>query len=168
MKKMGITGYYTYVDYSFDISYQVKKIISTSITQQILKKYEFPKIKSEILEILLMTDGKTPDLVVTKNSKTTRGKYLSYSLWLPYHKIVKSGKVDLNVFIDEVFDGLTQILTEYGVNENDVRKLQKNVKAEVVGNSEYDFVLSKSQAAMRKIIADRNTEKTKQKEMEII
>lgn len=162
MKQIGFLEYYTIVGYRFRIRNAVKQQMSQRINEHILANYSFPNIKSEILELLISTDGTAEELVVTKNSKTTRGKHLSYSLWLPYPKIVQNGQTNLAIFIAEIFKGLTQILTEYGVEISEIEEVQKEVEEEIIGNEKYMYRPTASQSALDKILG-RNTPEVPEK-----
>jgi hypothetical protein len=117
----------------------------------VLAKYPLPKVKSEILEILLCNDG-TERFEVIKCS-TGRGKYLTYQFWLPYPLINKGKETQLEPFIHYIFEGLTQALLPFGLPENEIREAEKIVKNEIVGNKKYEYVPSRDELVMEIIIA---------------
>lgn len=147
--KLGIIGYFTNPEYQLEIGAKVKKKIMESIENQLLIPFPLPKVKSEILEILLDTDGTSTERKVEKLSKTNRGKYLSFRVILPYTQIVRVEGIDLQAFIEEFFGAMQEILMPYGIGLECIEKCKNTVLEEIVGKKEYIFTPNETQKNWR-------------------
>lgn len=159
MNKISIIGFYTTVGYSLPLSYKLKELIGRLVTETLLAKHSFPEVKAEILEIWMDTSPEIEEIQVNRIFKKEKGKYLSFSLVLPYHKIMKEETQWIGVFIEEFFKGLTQVLTLYQVPENEIIALKESIKIEVVGNEEYLQKPSRDRAFINQLIAKNRKEK---------
>ena len=61
---------------------------------------------------------------------------IDYGLWLPFDEITKSN-YPLESFIDSYFEALIIVFKKYNVFEDDIRKLKKECKNEILNNTEY-------------------------------
>lgn len=152
--KTDITTWYNKPSCFFRISYETRKCISHSVNE-LLVRFPLPKVKAETLEILLCNDG-TDRFEIIKCS-TGRGKYLTYQFWLPYPKITKDKITDNEPFTDYLFEGLVQALVPFGVPESEIRDTQAAVKAEIVNNTQYEYVPTKDDKVME-IVLDKMRE----------
>lgn len=69
MKTIAITGLYTTVGYYFSLSYKLKDLMGKIVEDKLLSKYEFPKVKSEILEIWIDTSPEIAELEIVSTVK---------------------------------------------------------------------------------------------------
>ncbi len=125
------------------------------VENQILMGFPLPKVKSEILEILLDTDGISEDIKIEKLSKTNRGKYLSFRVYLPYTKIVRAEGLDLQIFVAYFFEALEKVLMPYGITSEQIEVCKKSVVEESLDKEEYRFTISEPQKKWREAAKTR-------------
>ncbi len=159
MSRIALIGLYTTIGYRFALSHKLKELIGKLVEENLLTKYEFAKVKSEVLEIWIDTSPDVAELQVHKMSKTAKGKYLSFTFVMPYHKVMKVEAEWMGVFIDEFFSGLIQVLAPYQVPENEIITICEMVKKEVVGNETYIEKPSRDREFINQLIMKHKKEK---------
>lgn len=154
MKELDIIGYFTKLNYHFDLSDQLLDLIGGAIENEILKKYTFPKIKSTILEILLDAETEANQRKVVQLSKTGRGEYFSFRFFLPYQIVMQNGKVNTPAFVKEFMEALRIALSQFNLIPDElINKLRGELITEVESNpQEYEYIKSSDEIAVEKAV----------------
>lgn len=153
MKNIRIIGYYTTPRHAFKIAGLLLDLIEQKINNEILAKYTFPKVKSQILEIMLDAEVEKNTRIITQLSKTGRGQFLSFRFCLPYTKIVENGKVNNTVFIDEFMEAVREALSQFNVVPDElIDNLKKQLITKTEGKKEYVYVVPEQDKKLRKIV----------------
>ncbi len=133
-----ISALYCEPGIKFEISHKVSKLIMKKINE-IMKVYDLDKLKDgTFLNLIVSTKEKSKKLQIMGPDNETRKNFISWGVDFPYRSIVDSEN-QLIPYIKNLFNAIIQILSEYNVNEEDIRNIQDVVEKEVIGNSEYNF-----------------------------
>jgi hypothetical protein len=164
-----ISGYYTEVNYHFDLSNRFMALLRQSIQSIILEKKPL-SVKAKELEIYICTNAQNQDHTVEKISKTDKGKYLTFHFWIPYGKVVKgisekfAVEMDLDAFVNEFFECLKMALLPYGISEKPFEECKNTVLTEIKDKKEYHFEITAQESDWRlsaqKIIAEFEQKRT--------
>ncbi len=149
--KVGIMGYFTEPNFRFDLNPKVKKKLMELIENHILLANPLP-IKAKNLEFFLNTDGISLESKLQQVSKTDKGKQLSVLFYLPYPKIVENGVANLEVFIDNFFEVLKQLLQPYHISLETIEATKQMALHEILGNEDYIFKANVTQEKWRKVV----------------
>ena len=153
MKKVSIIEYSTRPDFHLAMSVKLYHLLCETIENEILKKYEFPKIKSSILEILIDAEVDSAERRVVQLSKTTRGEYFSFRFFLPYSIVVKNGSLNITAFIHEFMEGVRTAIAPFNIVPNEwIDRIKEQLITETSRNKEYEHVKSTDELAMENVL----------------
>lgn len=91
------------------------EMLSTEIDRILLSSENLNRVKAQNLEILICTYR--GNFEVKPISKTNRGKYWSFQMWLPYQELQPSNKEQLLVFTHFLCQTLDYIFKKYNMTE---------------------------------------------------
>lgn len=137
--KFAISHLYSEPGISFQISYKIDEYIEDKITENIMIPYGLDKNRKDtFLNLIVSTNSKTVELEVKGPDYDKESDFITWGLWLPYKNISKA-EDQLPPYLKYLFDAIVLVLKNYNVNEEDIRKVQKDIENEVINNSEYLF-----------------------------
>lgn len=135
--RFAISHLYSEPGISFQISYKVDGYIEDRITENIMIPYGLDKNRKDtFLNLIVSTNSKTVALEVKGPDYDKENDFITWGLWLPY-KDISEAECQLSPYLKHLFDAIVLVLKNYNVNEEDIRKVQKDVENEVIDNSEY-------------------------------
>jgi hypothetical protein len=91
------------------------------------------------LNLIVSTNSKTTHVEVKGPSYNKKDNFINWGLWLPYREIAEASD-QLVPYLKYFFDAAVIVFKNYGVKEEDVRKVQRVVEEEVIDNPKYTFV----------------------------
>jgi hypothetical protein len=134
-----ISSLYLEPGYKFDISHKVDLSVRQKLEELLISSYGLDKIKEKyFLSLIISTDSKSKTVLVRGPSIDKRNEFITWSLNLPYLN-VNSGVDYVPKYLEYLFDALVLVFKNYGVNEEDIRKVQQIVEKEVINNPNYEF-----------------------------
>lgn len=124
----------------FSISHKVDLKIRGALNENILSELKLsPKEKEmEFINLIICTKKAILDVEVKGPEFNRREKIINWGLWLPYQKIVRHAD-QRKPYIKFYFDALVLLFERYGVEENVLRHVQKEIENEVIENKEYAY-----------------------------
>jgi len=153
MKKLSILGYYTTPDHHLSMSNKLYLLLKSSIEEEILAKFTFPKVKATIFEILLDTEVETDTRRIIQLSKTGRGEYFSFRFFIPYRVVMNDGKLNIPSFIYEFIEGIRTALSQFNIVPDELfDQFKAQLIAETKDKREYEYVKTASEIAMEKAL----------------
>lgn len=124
----------------FKVSHKVHKFIRESLIEDVMKPFGLETKDPDIFIGLVITTRKNiEELEVRGPEYDRRNKFINYGLWLPYKKIDEAENY-LKEYLKYFFDALVILFKKYDVPEENIRKVQHNVEAEVLNNINYRYV----------------------------
>lgn len=142
---LSISGFYTEPKFNFKLSDKLFKYLSDQLSATIMIKQLYQKTKFNELELYIYTDGKSINHRAEHLFKNSKNKdYLSYALWLPYPKIVKTQKTHPDLFVQYFFKALKDIFSFYDIDTQYLPELEYKILQEIKNNSEYDYIPSEN------------------------
>jgi hypothetical protein len=119
---------YSEVGSYFSISHKVDLYIRRELNQIIkpLLKHNSRDRKMEYLNLIASTNKSIKAIEVKGPDYNQKEKFINWGLWLPYHQIVNQ-QDQREAYIKYYFDALVILLERYGVKEEVMRQVQKDV-----------------------------------------
>ncbi|RCW41266.1 hypothetical protein [Paenibacillus prosopidis] len=131
---------YSEVNSFFSVSHKVDLKIREKLNES-LKSDLQQALNDEAMpffNLIVSTSKATINVEVKGPDYNQKEKIINWGLWLPYEAIVNHPKQNIP-YISYYFDALVLVFNTYGFPEERMRKIQKSVESEVIGNSQYDF-----------------------------
>ena len=135
-----MSSFYSEPGCKFCISHRVDNLIRDNLRLKIMEKYRLDTIdKDYFLDLSVTTNSKTTVVQVKGPDIDKKNKFYNCGLWLPYEAIAKADD-QLPPYLKYLFDALAIFFgQQYDVKEEDIRNIQNEIEAEVIGNLEYEF-----------------------------
>lgn len=124
----------------FSISHKVDLKIREELNENIVSYLKLTPKEKEMDFINLITCTKKSVLAVKIEGPdfNRKEKIINWGLWLPYEKIVEYSD-QRKQYIKYYFDALVILFKRYGVEEEVLRQVQKDIEKEVIENNEYEY-----------------------------
>lgn len=137
--KLIINSLYIEPGITFSISHKVINLLRDKLTKSIMTPYGLTDENPDtFLGLIISTNRETRDTLVKGPDHDKRNKVVNYGLWLPYRKIINSKDI-LDAYLTCLFNAIVILFKTFNVNEKDVRKIESEIKQEVLGNPNYKF-----------------------------
>lgn len=138
--KIITSSIYNEINCYFSVSHKVDLKIREKLNESI--KFDLQQahnIKSALFLNLIVSTSKTTTKVEVKGPDYNRkDEIINWGLWLPYEDIVNNPKQNIP-YIAYFFDALVLVFNTYGIPQERIREIQKNVENEVINNKQYEF-----------------------------
>lgn len=131
-----ISAWYNEPGYNFRFSHKVSSFIRQQLHDKIFLDYGLDKKDVQwYLNLVIATDSKTTHLEVRGPHVRKRQKFIDYGLWLPYS--INQTEYPLASYIQNLFDALVIVFSNYEVLEMDIREVETLCKKEILHNENY-------------------------------
>ena len=123
------------------VSYLIMDIGRRLIREKIWEPYrigdKFPATK-KWMDVFVSTGKQMRDHQEVWGPIKKRG-CIEFILWIPFDRLAEHEN-HLVPFLKYYYDGMVQVFAHYGVPEEAIRAIQKEVEAETIGNLEYEYI----------------------------
>ena len=120
------------------VSYLVRKLAQELLIEKIWEVYQisdqFPSIYKSMWITFFSTEYEEMDIQFFRKED-----WIAIHVWIPYCELVKH-KNQIKPFLKYYFEAMTEIFSNYGVDEEAIDKVQQLVEKEVIDNPVYVFV----------------------------
>lgn len=134
-------SFFSEVNCRFSISYKVNLEIRNALNEQVKSELNLPSKEEgfEYINLMVTTNSRTHAVEVKGPEFDRREKVITWNLWLPYEEITSAPSQEAP-YIKFYFDALVILLERYGISEERLRSIQKEIEQKVIGNSEYKYI----------------------------
>lgn len=122
----------------FSISHKVDLLIRQKLNYLIGGKLQISRSEKEKYLNLIVSTNKNTTCVDAKGPDVNNKEgFVNWGLWLPYYEIVNNTN-QVESYLSYYFDAVVLVFNNYNVPEEDIRKVQRIVADEIVGNPNYN------------------------------